>query len=671
MITLQRFSEPYQPTGGLAAIGVLNQLGRPDIEPLEVLVREAVQNCWDARRPDRPDIRVEIGRQILDGRAVQRLQQILLVDPPPGLPLAGLLKPGMSTLYFADFGTRGLAGPTRADHASGTRDFVDFVRNIGQPPDNELGGGSFGYGKAAFYVASGARTIVVDTLCETEGGQLERRLLGCALGENFEEKGCPHTGRHWWGRIHDGVPEPVTGQDADDAAALLGLPDRRGHDGLGTTVLVIAPDVRPETDDDVDVTMLFLAEAIVWNFWPRMVSTPGGAKRTMTFRVTDQGDTIRVPDPRGHERLRDFVTALDRLREEPVGEDDFFIDRPIRCLRPAETLGRLVINKGPVAPVTLPERPVPQGARVTARSVHHVVLMRQAELVVRYLSGAQPVNGRLGYSGVFQSAVGVDEAFRRSEPPTHDDWNHRFIPTDEGYDKRYVKVALERIVKTCREAAGYDAAVRSSTDGEGIPLGRFADALASLMPGADGPGARRPSSQPQRTARRKRTAPGRSAADDVPEDVWTDSTDGPAEAARGSEHGGGDARGSASRDRGPQGAPKPRPRPQTRGAGDPVPAIRDDGAAVVRYPFELRGHGNRVRLTAVVEVMTNDGGQVERDPPAGYRIPEVLGWTRPDGTHLPAAQALVAPEATDGRWTVDVPLDTDVMFRVDIRPEVA
>ena len=58
---------PTSATGGLAAEGVINQLGRPDIEPLEVLVREAVQNCWDAKRP-RPSrrSRVEIGRRTLD-----------------------------------------------------------------------------------------------------------------------------------------------------------------------------------------------------------------------------------------------------------------------------------------------------------------------------------------------------------------------------------------------------------------------------------------------------------------------------------------------------------------------------------------------------------------------------------------------------------------------------
>ena len=77
-----RYSEPYQPTGGLAAEGVINQLGRPDIEPLEVLVREAVQNCWDARRDTELSIRIEIGRRNGDAgreRATRR--------SAPGSPL--------------------------------------------------------------------------------------------------------------------------------------------------------------------------------------------------------------------------------------------------------------------------------------------------------------------------------------------------------------------------------------------------------------------------------------------------------------------------------------------------------------------------------------------------------------------------------------------------------
>src|SRR3954452_15587740 len=99
---MERYSEPYSATGGLAAEGVINQLGRPDIEPLEVLVREAVQNCWDAKRATVSGIRVEVGRAVLDEKAVAACHRSLLTDPPPGLPLQEELVPGLEILYFAD-----------------------------------------------------------------------------------------------------------------------------------------------------------------------------------------------------------------------------------------------------------------------------------------------------------------------------------------------------------------------------------------------------------------------------------------------------------------------------------------------------------------------------------------------------------------------------------------
>ena len=394
-----RYSEPYQPTGGLAAEGVMNQLGRPDIEPLEVLVREAVQNCWDARRETETKIRVEIGRRQLDEAAVALVARHVLVDPPPDLPLADELRPGMRILHFADFGTSGLGGPTRADRVIDgvPRDFVDFVRNIGQPPDKEFGGGSFGYGKAAFYIASRARTIVIDTLCETADG-LERRLMGAALGSNHAQGDILHTGRHWWGTIIDGVPEPLTGDDAARTADLLGLPPRDGRDELGTTIAIIAPGLEP----DADAVMPFIADALAWNFWPKMISTRGGVRATIDFRLTDDGSPVRIPDPRVHPRLRGFVEAMDRLRTGPDDGDPTVVDHTVSSQRPVQHLGRVVIQKGPVAPTEdTTGRPLPEGARVTAGGVNHVALMRIPELVVKYLAGPEPT-GRYGYSGVFR-----------------------------------------------------------------------------------------------------------------------------------------------------------------------------------------------------------------------------------------------------------------------------
>jgi|GEM_PF-1213781 len=667
MIWLTRYSEPYNATGGLAAEGVINQIGRPDIEPLEVLVREAVQNCWDAKRDSVRGIEVDVGRITLDAPRAHLVRTRILPDAPPGLPLADHLRPDMDLLYFADFGTAGLGGPTRADESapSEVRDFVDFVRNIGQPPDKELGGGSFGYGKAAFYIASQARTIFVDTLCEAVAGGVERRFIACGLGENFASEGRPFTGRHWWGRIAQGVPEPLLDEEAEAAARMVGLPERNGREGLGTTVAIVAPGLAPDAPEGMDATIEFIAEALVWNFWPRMISTSEGEQATMSFRLTDQGRRVDLPDPRTHDRLRGFVEAMDRLRREPEDDDPLAFDRPVECLRPIKTLGRLVVQRGPVAPVTLPERAVPQGARQTAQSVHHVALMRNAELVVKYLRGLEPVMGRFGYSGVFRCSLDVDEAFRRAEPPTHDDWVPRFVPA--GHDRTFVNVALDRIVGACREAAGHETARSNAATGDGVPLGEFADALATLMPGLEGPGARRSSTdRPQHS--RRRHSPGRKRPSDVPSDAWVD---GGTDRGSPTDRRSGSVAGEASGAKIEPTSARPMRLPQVRAVDEPRPAIAADGSPVLRYPFQLRAHGSRVRLSASVEVMTNDGAQVETDAPRGYEPPAVKAWVDPRGVPHEITELVVEPDATDGTWSVEVPIRDEAMMRVVVAAEVS
>jgi hypothetical protein len=388
----------------------------------------------------------------------------------------------------------------------------------------------------------------------------------------------------------------------------------------------------------------------------------------MEFRLWDQGTQVRIPNPRTHQRLRGFVEALDRLREEPGEDQDLLLDRSVDCLRPVQHLGRVVVQKGPVTPVDLPDRAVPQGARLTADSVHHVALLRNAELVVKYLAGAAPIAGRLGYCGVFICAVDVDEAFRKAEPPTHDDWIYRAVP--KGHQRSFVKIALERVAGVCREAAGFVAASRSAGGGAEISLGEFADALATLMPGMAGPGARR---RPAAGAkpRRRRSAPGRTVAVEHTEGVWTQGTDGAnAPTSIGDTRSDVPAQATVEDRGGLSPARKARP-PQARTSGDPTPAIASDGTAVVRYPFELRGHGSRIRLRARVEVMANDGGQVEAEAPVGSVAPTLRAWSDPAGIEHLGPELEIGPEGVDGHWFLEVHLHEELMMRVDLVPELA
>ena len=266
---------------------------------------------------------------------------------------------------------------------------------------------------------------------------------------------------------------------------------------------------------------------------------------------------------------------------------------------------------------------------------------------------------------MFKCALDVDEAFRSAEPPTHDDWVYRAVP--EGPMRSAVKIALERVSGHCREAAGYDSALRAASDGAGIPLGEFADALAVLMPGAPGPGAR------QRPRQRREPSAG-ARHRDVRCSTSTPRVSGSrvkAPVGRQPAVSGQDPSRDGTVETGARVPPSRIRPPQARSAGDPRPAIADDGTPVLRYPFELRGHGNRVRLNAVVEVMANDGGQVESEAPVGSELPRPRRWVSPIGDELRMTEVEVGPDGVDGAWTVEVPITDDVMMRVDIAPVIA
>lgn len=77
--------------------------------------------------------------------------------------------------------------------------------------------------------------------------------------------------------------------------------------------------------------------------------------------------------------------------------------------------------------------------------------------------------------------------------------------------------------------------------------------------------------------------------------------------------------------------------------------------------------GTESRLSAVVEVMTTDGRQIETQPPVGESTPGIHGWWDPSGEYHREPAICVEPAMTDGAWSVEVELTTQAMLRVDIQ----
>jgi hypothetical protein len=458
------YSEPFPPGGGLAARGILNQLGRPNMPWFEVLAREAIQNSWDARTGDStvefsidgwtctPDQQLAIRRLIEDG------------IPVNGLPLAdSLLREPLNLLVVTDIGTTGLGGPTRADIEASTpepRDFVAFVRNVGEPRDKKLGAGTFGFGKSIFYLVSRAKTAMVYTRCRIVSGY-QSRFIGCSIGDGYRlSEGPayrPYTGRHWWGVSMGGVQEPLLDVDADEAAMSFGIRPFTGE-AMGTAVIVVDPALESGLD-----AMNHIACAIAWHAWPKIVS----AGQSMKFSVTWQGETVAVPDPVQTPPLDAFVSAFRRLASAET----------LECPKPRKLLGRLALERQLVR-VHQPAYPASFLPPIKS-PVHHVALIRAPQLVVKYLAG-EPLAGDIAeYAGVFMVDPGVDDAFAQSEPPTHDDWVAAQLSGD---DKRYVSSALSRLRDRLRSFA--EPVASEIVNAGGIPLGAASAEFASLVASA-------------------------------------------------------------------------------------------------------------------------------------------------------------------------------------------
>lgn len=590
------FSQPFSPAGAITAEGLRNQLGRPALSVLTVLVREAAQNSWDARESRRVRFSLEL-RTVSPSNALAWRELLLPGAPRETGSMRGLnealRRPTIRYLAVVDRGTTGLGGPTRSDHyaASGERAWLSFVLNSGEKQDTDGVGGTYGYGKGAFFLASRVGTVLIHTRFNDRDGRLRTRLIGSSLLASYNDRDLtPFTGRHWWGDTRSDHCEPLLDDEATRIAERLGLPPFEGE-ATGTTVVVLDPDLRDPSHEEDNAPELsahevgqYLADAAAWNLWP--LSLEGRSPR-MEVAVTVNGDVVPVPNESTDVAIAHFAAAYRRvLLQDSEGE--------IRCGNPRRLLGQFA------AETTL-------GAKMRSRAAeelglerdtapHHVALMRQPDLVVGYYQGQAKPHPEVGYAGVFKVDSGLDSVFSRAEPPTHDAWVDAQLT---GHEATFVRVARRKLVERCAAIAGPRHVPRAV---ESTPVGAVSLRLGFLVAGVgngaplEGDGLAPPISstagQPGDTVRHAGTG-----------------ATGPSEGS-----------GRAGRTRRPQLIDRPR-----------FELIGGRWLLVQRVRTTSPG-----RLRGIIGVLTGEGA--ETSAPAAAPQPAVVGWRREDGTMMPGAE---------------------------------
>lgn len=628
MKPLELQSERFSPTGNLSSKGVLNQLGRPQHDVLTVLVRETAQNSWDAREPSGDRVHYAIQGWNMQGRALTPLRELVFQDAPDNLGLREALlaasdhrghagAAGLSVLAISDRGTVGLGGPTRADLvAEGQpRHFVNLLRNVGQPNERQQSAGTYGYGKAAAYLASTVHTICVYTRWRGPG-QPESRFIAAALGPDYRikqdrpDRGL-YTGRHWWGRYRGNIVEPILNAEADELAAALKLPGFE-PDEFGTTLLILAPQFGERSPEQA---MRFMSLSFLWSFWPTLLSRGEGIP-VMAPHFQWEDTLIVTPDPTEYPPIHGFVQAMQNIQSRAVGDQDLFSRLvEIDCQRPIKHLGvlslhRFQVQDQPAVDVGGDVDPSPIGVDELA---HHVALMRQAGMVVRYVPGPPLPSDMIEYAGVFVADATVDQVFADAEPPTHDDWLFQSLQGTAA--RTFVRVALRRIDEATRAfVAPPDDAMHQGT--AQAPLAGFAEFLGGLIPGETGPGPGVPFIDP--------------------------------------EHAGGGVGGTQ------------------RGARPRVEFVDDgrlelvDGKPAFVAQFTVRpAAGSTGTVVSALAGAVLDDGRLESDPPADGQVPRVLRWEGPGG-HIDHGESIEIPAAESGAWRVVISLVDDAIVGVQL-----
>jgi hypothetical protein len=696
------FSEEYTPHGNVAAEGILNQLGRPGLDLLTLLIRETVQNSRDARLSEKETVQFTVEGRTLTVQQLDFLRNVVLVTPPGNLRLqetfSSSASDGLQILVISDRGTTGLNGPIRAntpDDSSGSRNFVNFFFNTGQSKGQQFSGGTYGYGKSILYRVSQVHTICVYTRCQANG-MLESRFMAAALDPHDQEKQAGYrryTGRSWWGRLNsnDGVLEPVIGQEADQIARELGLPPFMENE-QGTTCMILCPVLG---NFSLEEAMLRVSRSLLWYAWPAMIAPPNGIS-AMHFTVLCKGQEIPMPDPATYPPLNGFVDAMHLLQENQQDTQDYMWQiTTLASQRPKQRLGRLVLLRFPFEErERLDAQPSDDLSGMVfpiPGTAHHVALMRNTDLVIKYLEGGTLPGSRFEYAGIFVAEREIDEAFAKAEPPTHDDWNPQTI-TDR-QEKTYVNVALREIKKTM---ADFIAPLPvASMGGKVVPLGTFADRLASFLIGVKGTAASDLSS----TERHLKSVPGLRPADSsalsrpgvhplqpVPSSQKNDEKpasqifDVPAglfgpetktwDNINGSES-------TSSHD------PLADPSTKERGANATSPSgPRRPAEIVLQHEGRLELLGDIPVLmttfrvehapgsqTSTVEVKTSvvlDKGDKEEKPPANEMQPEVLLWITSDGKERSGSEMIHISSTDTGFWKVAVSIPEDAFVQVSL-----
>lgn len=516
---LARYSKPRgvgdQTSGGLG------KLLQSDLSRTELLVRETIQNSWDAKLEGwTPAYGIAVRRAGPDLGDI--LKNSVFSDRTELKTLESSLETSdLHVTEVYDRGTRGLDGPVvpgRAVSPGEPNNFNALVFDIGTTKSESGSGGTYGFGKTAAFEASSCHAVVYWTCTLDSDNNPDYRLIASCLSQPYAEGDTSYTGAHWWG-VRDS--EAPVGPLRGDAAKALGERLFTVHFGeaddgtheTGMSMLIVDPVaelcvgdsgpavVRPvRTDEDASNYATRIASDIAKNLWPKMLEEIGADQPPMFVAVRCGDDFLDVAGT-FQEQFKGYAYSLQVIREEQRHANSESmcnaIQPPPTCI--AHTIDAITLSASAGERNGFTRRQLfghpktttvghlhlwaqlssPQSADSAVIDANRVCLMRsEAELVVNYICDeASDMGDVLRWYGVFKPTPECDEHFARCEPPSHDAWSP--LTTAPPESRYVVEKTLAHVRRKTRQ---FLTERQSPPSEEKTSVRRIAESLRSLVP---------------------------------------------------------------------------------------------------------------------------------------------------------------------------------------------
>ena len=230
------------------------------------LAREIIQNAIDARSSDDAPVKVKFSLEhinVNDIPGVDTIRDVYVrsrqyyghIDKWDKFCAEAIKEISSNKtiriLRIGDYNTRGLEGKDNDNKGS----FYKLTRAVGVNSSTGVGGGSFGIGKGAPFLASKIKTILYSTLNRNK----EYIFTGSSRLTSFrDEKGDSHRGTGYLGCVTEKGAESIR-----DASL---IPDVFKRKEIGTDIIILGYENFSSSDDEGDWSET-LARSVINNFW--------------------------------------------------------------------------------------------------------------------------------------------------------------------------------------------------------------------------------------------------------------------------------------------------------------------------------------------------------------------------------------------------------------------